>query len=219
MNNKISIRKEVMEMWKLVLSQISKSLSALIQSDKDLAREIIIFEERVNSSEILIDTECRNFIASRECKPEDISFIMMVLKINMNLEKIGDIAEDIAYHLVSSQHAIKAELIGAPYIKHLYNEIIQILEVTLASFNHENSSHVESWFEQHSSVEKQDDKLIPGILNYLKDAPDSMDKALRISSIIQNLISLREQSKGIAEEYITYLKTKNEKQLTAALPF
>ena len=91
-----SLKSEMIEMFGLVLSQIEKSKESLVRLDKDLAREIMVNEKRVNGFELKIDRDCENIIALFHPVAVDLRFVLACLKINSNLERIGDIAEGIA---------------------------------------------------------------------------------------------------------------------------
>src|SRR5438067_13881141 len=91
-----SLREEVFEMWNLVHSQLLKTLSALLNFDKDLAREVMIVENRVNAAELKIDRDCEDIFAIYCPVAVDLRFLLAILKINTNLERTGDIADGIA---------------------------------------------------------------------------------------------------------------------------
>ena len=57
------VKFEVINMWQLVLSQLSKSKEAMLNFDKDLAREVMEKEKRVNAVELKIDRDCENIFA------------------------------------------------------------------------------------------------------------------------------------------------------------
>ena len=76
-------------MWKLVQSQLLKALSALLNFDKDLAREIVMVEKRVNGAELKIDRDCEDILALYCPVAVDLRFLLAVLKINTNLERLA----------------------------------------------------------------------------------------------------------------------------------
>ncbi|MBL8103852.1 MAG: phosphate transport system regulatory protein PhoU, partial [Anaerolineales bacterium] len=88
-----ALKEDMHEMFRLVLSQLEKSKTALISLDKDLAREVIVNEKRVNSFELKLDRDCENIIALFNPVAVDLRFVLASLKINSNLERIGDIAD------------------------------------------------------------------------------------------------------------------------------
>src|SRR3954469_20348158 len=97
------LRVEVVAMCRLVHSQLSKGLSSLLNFDKDIAREIVAKEKRVNASELQIDRMCENILAIYSPVAIDLRFLLAVLKINTNLERTGDIAEGIAKLIIDTE--------------------------------------------------------------------------------------------------------------------
>ena len=90
------LKSETIEMWTLVNSQLAKGKQSLLTLDKDLAREVIMTEKRVNANELKLDRDCENIFALFTPVAIDLRFVLAVLKINSNLERTGDIAEGIA---------------------------------------------------------------------------------------------------------------------------
>ena len=90
------LKTETIKMWMLVNLQLTKAKEALLKFDKDLAREVILGERRVNAWELKIDRDCENIFALFNPVAVDLRFVLSALKINNNLERIGDIAEGIA---------------------------------------------------------------------------------------------------------------------------
>src|SRR6187549_3037769 len=106
------LRQDMLEMFFLVKSQLEKSNEALVEFDKDLAREVRVNEKRVNSYELKLDRDCENIIALFNPVAVDLRFILALLKINSNLERIGDIAEGIAQFVLSIKNAPDPELLA-----------------------------------------------------------------------------------------------------------
>src|SRR6202007_1137756 len=97
-----ALKKELGNMWMLVQSQLNKAKDAMVNFDKDLAREVLVKEKRVNSFELKIDRDCENILALHCPVAVDLRFLLATLKINTNLERIGDIAAGIAMYVVES---------------------------------------------------------------------------------------------------------------------
>src|SRR6187549_3428629 len=87
------LKGEVIEMCELINSQMTKSREAFMKMDREISREVNFNEKRVNALELKIDKDCENIFALFNPVAIDLRFVLAVLKINYNLERIGDIAD------------------------------------------------------------------------------------------------------------------------------
>jgi phosphate transport system protein len=207
------LKTEITNMWNLVHSQLVKSLSAMINFDKDLAREVVASEKRVNGLELKIDRDCENIFALLTPVAVDLRFVLAVLKINSNLERIGDIAEGTAKYIIDAKHSFREELLDATKTIQMYDESIQILEDTLKAFETENTALARGVFTKDESLDNINKKATSATLEFLKKFPEDADQALYNFSVIRKLERVGDQSKNIAEEIIFYLEAKVLKHL------
>ena len=128
------VKFEVINMWQLVLSQLSKSKEAMLNFDKDLAREVMEKEKRVNAVELKIDRDCENIFALFCPVAIDLRFLLAVLKINNNLERIGDIAEGIARYIVDSPVKFNRNILESTELIKMFDDSISILTDTQSRF-------------------------------------------------------------------------------------
>src|SRR6059058_635295 len=134
------LREEVINMFNLVYSQLTKGLSALLNFDKDLAREVVMVEKRVNAAELKIDRDCEDIFAIYSPVAVDLRFLLAVLKINTNLERMGDIAEGIAKMILDTSKPFKQTLLDATQVIEMYGESLQIVAEILTAFEKEDSA-------------------------------------------------------------------------------
>src|SRR5439155_11857874 len=135
-----SVKDEVIEMWKLVQSQLLKALSSLLNLDKDLAREVVMIEKRVNGAELKIDRDCEDILAIYCPVAVDLRFLLAVLKINTNLERIGDIAEGIAKMILDTKEPFNQSLLDQTMVIEMYDECLQMVAEILNAFEKEDSA-------------------------------------------------------------------------------
>jgi phosphate transport system protein len=202
------LKKEVINMWNLVRSQLIKAHTSLINFDKDLAREVVLKERRVNGYELKIDRDCENIFALLTPVAIDLRFVLAVLKINSNLERIGDIAEGIAKYIIRAEQCFKPELLVATKLTVMYEESINILEDTLTAFENEDTILARGVFKKDEFLDEINIDANNLIENYLKENPQDIDQALYALSIIRKLERVGDQSKNISEEIIFYLEAK-----------
>jgi len=202
------LKTEVVNMWSLVHSQMVKSNIALVNFDKDLAREVVSREKRVNGSELKIDRDCENIFALLTPVAVDLRFVLAVLKINSNLERIGDIAEGVAKHILSADKPFNKELLKETDTINMYDEAINILEDTLSAFENEDTALARSVFQKDEFLDKINVRAAEATVRYLKEYPEDIQQALHNLSIIRKLERVGDQAKNIAEETIFYVEAK-----------
>jgi phosphate transport system protein len=105
------LNKEILRMGALAEEAIYKSVEALKNRDKELARKVISDDNNIDQLELGIDEKCVDLIARYQPMAKDLRFIATGMKINAELERIADIAVDIAQRTL--------ELLDKPTLKPL----------------------------------------------------------------------------------------------------
>ncbi len=199
---------DITEMWTLVAAQLHKSLQSLRTFDKDLSREVIANEKRVNAMELKIDRDCENIFALFNPVAIDLRFVLAVLKINNNLERIGDIAEGISKFIIIEKEAYDEPLLKKTRFLLMFKAAIQTVEDVLTSFIKEDTKLARSIFEQDDMLDEINAEANQLISDYVRDNPEKTEQALNVLSVIRRLERVGDQSKNIAEEIIFYLEAK-----------
>jgi phosphate transport system protein len=202
------LKTEAVNMWSLVNSQLSKARQAFVTFDKDLAREVVLKEKRVNGSELKIDRDCENIFALFCPVAIDLRFLLAVLKINSNLERIGDIAEGIAKYIIDTESPFSEELLKVSRILPMYEESVNMLSDTQDAFEKEDTILARSVFKKDDFLDNVNRSSHKVLEEYIKNHPEETSQALWILSTIRKLERVGDQSKNIAEEIIFYLEAK-----------
>jgi len=202
------LKTEAINMWTLVNSQLSKARQAFITFDKDLAREVVLKEKRVNGSELKIDRDCENIFALFCPVAIDLRFLLAVLKINSNLERIGDIAEGIAKYIIDTESPFSEELLKVSRILPMYEESVNMLTDTQDAFEKEDTILARSVFKKDDFLDNVNKSSHKVLEEYITKHPEETSQALWILSTIRKLERVGDQAKNIAEEIIFYLEAK-----------
>ena len=202
------LKHEVNIMFALVYTQLTKAKKALLNADKDLAREIIQTEKRVNAQELTIDRYCENFFALYNPVAVDLRYILAVLKINNNLERTGDIAEGIAKFLVETESKFDDTLLTSSGLINMFDACIAIMEEIENAFENEDTTIARSIFRQDEALDKINREANNHIANYILSNQQNIHQALYVLSTIRKLERVGDQAKNIAEEVIFYVEAK-----------
>ena len=103
------LKQTLLRMGGLVESQIQQALQALVDRDSDLAVDVIKQDHDVNALDVEIDELCIQLLALQQPTARDLRFVTTGMKISSELERMGDLADNIA------QRAL--ELNGEPQLK------------------------------------------------------------------------------------------------------
>ena len=90
------IRQLTLDMGHMVGEQIGSAVKAVVSADRALARRVEFDDQRINQLEVAIDGECSQVIVRRQPTAVDLRFVLSIIKIVADLERMGDEAEKVA---------------------------------------------------------------------------------------------------------------------------
>ena len=120
------LKSKLLEMSGLVESAIFRSVTALTTLDRELAKSVISNEEKINLMEIEIDDAATRLLALHQPMASDLRFLTAAIKINNDLERMGDLAVKIAERALSlmEQPPVKPE-IDIPQVARLAESMVR----------------------------------------------------------------------------------------------
>ncbi len=210
------LKDEMLEMFSLVSSQLQKGKEALLSFDKSLAREVNFNEKRVNALELKIDKDCENIFALFNPVAIDLRFVLAVLKINSNLERIGDIADGIARYVAEADAKFDPQLLETTELERMYSMAVEMMQDAQMAFDQENTKLARGVFKKDDSLDEINAKANSVLAAFIKQNPDKTMQALHIVSTIRKLERTGDQTKNIVEEIIFYIEAKVLKHLSSS---
>ncbi len=203
-----NLKADMNEMFDLVGSQMAKALKSLRDFDKDLAREVRVNEKRVNAFELKLDRDCENVIALFTPVAIDLRFVLACLKINSNLERIGDIAEGIAQFVLNINNPPDKELLEKTRVLEMFELANAILSDVTRAFDTEDTSISRNVFLKDEQMDEINLAANKAVADFITTHPDKVNQSLYMLSTIRKLERSGDQSKNIAEEIIFYIEAK-----------
>jgi phosphate transport system protein len=197
-----TLKEKVLKIGSLVEMAIRHSVKSLVERDSDLARKVIEGDHRINALDVEIDEECIRLIALRQPMARDLRFITTAMKITTDLERMGDLAEDIAERAI--------ELNEEPQLKP-YIDIPRMAEITEGMVRDSLDSFVRGCSRIPYEVIKKDDEVdnlnaqvLNELLFYMIQDPSTVSRATRISYVSKYLERIADHATNIAE-MVVYL--------------
>jgi phosphate transport system protein len=205
----IALRQDTIEMWKLVISQVRNAGDAILGFDKELAQKVSMREKKVDAYELKIDSVCENIIALHQPVAIDLRFVLAVLKINSNLERIADFAYGIARTLITTPTLIlDAELISLTNLQTMIVDVNKMLAQGLEAFENEKSDIAAAIFSEDYQVDEINNNAPRIIADYIQKNPDRAYECLQLIASIRKLERIGDHCSNIAEEIFFYTDAK-----------
>ena len=123
-----SLNKSIIKMLSICKSQLQKATEAFVNHDSDLAEEVVRKENRVNALDLKIEEDCEKHLALYNPVATDLRFIMAVLKINSELERIADHAYGISKYVVDLDKKISDNLLKATEFEKMYETMMSMID-------------------------------------------------------------------------------------------
>ena len=176
---------------------ISDSIRALVDRRPALAQEVIQRDDGVDKLEIEVDNLCFQILALEQPVARDLRFIATALKIVKDIERIGDIAVNIAERA--------AELIQEPELKRLVDLPImaeasqRILKESLDAFVNSDADLAEKVISNDRIVDDLYEQIFRELLTYMLEDPRTISRAIKLIFIAKHLERVGDHSANIAE--------------------
>ena len=189
-----------------VEENVRLSIAAVEELDADLAGKVIVIDEEIDQEEIAIEEECLKIFALHQPVAIDLRYLVAVLKINNDLERIGDLALNIAEH---GLHIIKAKGLLHKYNFHAISQkVLEMVNLSLDSLINLSAEMAKSVLERDDEVDNMNKQLCHQIQNKIKESPQETDNLIHYIHISRHLERIADHTTNIAEDII-YL-TKGE---------
>lgn len=202
------LKTKLLEMWDLVEYQLQSGREAMLNADIEQAKLIIKRDKKVNQFDVKIDRLCENFFALFTPVAVDLRMVLAVLKINANLERIGDTAEGIARFVQKLDAPVEPELLELTQILPMYEEALVMLDECRMAFKTNDPKLAKSLIKRDKMLNKIYRKSDKVATKYMTQYPDRISEALALLSIIKKLERVGDQVTNIAEEVIFYREAK-----------
>lgn len=209
------LHEKLAQMGGLVEANIRRSVRALSDRDPEQANQVMRDEERINQMQIEIDNLTTRLLVLNQPMARDLRFLTAALKINTDLERIGDLAVNIARRALSLLQGppIKAA-IDIPRMAAL---VESMLLKSLDAFVHEDSEAAQAVLLADDEVDELRDTAYNELIALMQRDPAVISSAIAWIFVARNLERIADHATNIAEDVIFLVKGVDVRH-GAALP-
>ena len=193
----------------IVEQRVSQAVLALMERRAELSDAVIEGDKEVNDLQIEIDDRCLKLLALQQPMASDLRLITSAMKINADLERIGDQAVNIAENAnqLLSQPPLKP-LLDLPRMAEIAQ---QMTRDSLDAFVHRDSALARKVLERDDEVDQLKDQNFRVLLTYMMADPGTIERALSLILVSRNLERIADLATNIAEDVVFLVEGRNIK--------
>ena len=198
------LKTKLLEMSSLVEAAIQRSISAVIHKDRSAAEQVFRSEERINEIEIEIDEFAINLLALQQPMAADLRLIVAALKINTDLERMGDLSVNIAQRATSlMEEPVIKPMIDIPHIAGLVQSMVR---KALDAFVSRDADLARSVLASDDAVDSLRSACYHELVSFMEKDPQNIRQALDLLAVTRNLERIADHSTNIAEDVLFLVK-------------
>ncbi len=202
-----ALKNRLLTMGALVEERVHQAVRSLIDRRLEEAEAVIAADKEVNDLQIDIDDRCLKLLATQSPLAIDLRLITAAMKINADLERIGDQAVNVAENVIKllPQPPLKP-LIDIPRMAELAQ---QMTRDALDAFVKKDPALARDVLRRDDEVDSLKDQVFRELLTYMMADPGTIQRALSLILISRNIERIADHATNIAEDVIFLVEAKD----------
>lgn len=200
------LRTRLIRMGSLVEEQVEFAFKALHEGNEELARIVIERDDKVDKLDLKIDKLCQRIFALSQPVASDLRLLLTAVKINNELERIGDIATEIARIVPEAPGSVQvAKHID---VSQMSAAVFTLFKASIDAFINNDTELAGHILPSDSSVDNQYLALHTRLIEYMTQNTDAIADASRLLLALQQMERLADHATNIAENVIFLVQAK-----------
>lgn len=194
------LKKRLLTIGALVEEAAWKATTALLDRKAWMAKEVIAGDSEVDRQEVEMEEDCLKVLALHQPVAKDLRFVAAVLKINNDLERVGDLAVNIAKRAVFLAERDPAPIPSS--LKPMSEAARKMLRQSLDAFVREDAEGAHAVRQADEQVDRFNKEIRLRAEELMREDPNMVDRAVCIISAARNLERVADHATNVAEDVI-----------------
>ncbi|MET0515207.1 MAG: phosphate signaling complex protein PhoU [Nitrospiraceae bacterium] len=211
------LKGQLLRMGSVVEEQIQRSMQALVDRDSDLAQRVVEHDRDVNTLDVDIDDMCIRLLALQQPTARDLRFITTAMKISSELERMGDLADNIAQRALE----LNMEPQLKPYIDipRMADWTMHMVQECLNAFVNSDPHLARKVCGDDDFVDDLNEQLFRELLSFMLENPKTITRAIRLTFVAKSLERIADHATNIAELVVYMVEGKNIRHIAPSVSF
>jgi phosphate transport system protein len=195
-----NLQRDLLGLAASVEEAIHQAIRALREREINPAREVIAGETQIDQEENHIEEECLKILALHQPVAVDLRRIAAALKINTDLERMADLAEDIAERAL---HLAQLPAVPVPEkLQRMTDLTTTMVRQSLDSFVNLDARQARRVCRLDDEVDRYNDEIIQELIGMMQQSPDMVEPGLSLFSATRHLERIADHATNIAEDVV-----------------
>lgn len=195
------IHSELLSLFGYVEQMIDFAVQALCQRRSELVVKVLEMDEHVDLTEVFIEEEGLKILSLHHPVASDLRRISIVLKVNAELERIADLACNIAER-AEELHQFFPNFPVPDVIPEMSKNAIEMVRSALDSFVNQDAELAKRVIEMDGEVDNQNREGIQTLMELMKESPSMVEPAIHCFSAVRHIERIGDHAENIAEDVI-----------------
>jgi len=194
------LKKGILTMGAMVEANLNDACSALTHRRSDLAQDVLERDSEIDDKEVEIESECLKLLALHQPVASDLRFIITVLKVNNDLERMGDLANHIAER---ANYLAQRDPIEVPAgFQRMVDRVLQMVARSLDALVNQDTRTARIVLEMDDQVDAVNREMYQKLQRSMRDEPKTIKRAINTLSASRHLERVADLATNVAEDVV-----------------
>jgi len=207
------VKSELVQMAGLLEEAVKCATLAWKNLSREMIEKVNEIEAQVNRAHMTVDASCLKLLATQQPMASDLRYIISIVKINSDIERMADQAVNIGHN---SEYYLKhppyPDLVDLTKMSEMVRELVR---QSIEAFIHSDSALAQEVLDKDDEVDKLKDKVFRDVLVEVKNKPSEFEHGLNVILIARNLERIGDHATNIAEDVIFSVSGKDVRHSSA----
>jgi phosphate transport system protein len=194
------LKQEILVMGGMVEVATDLAISAIVDRRKDLAEQVTAGDDKIDKKELEIEDECLKMLALHQPVASDLRFIITVLKVNNDLERMGDLAKNIAERALAL--AAQPPIAGAREFKAMAERVRRMVHECIDALVERDVDLAKKVCLDDREVDEENKKHFAALQQVMTKDVGTIERAVHLISVSRHLERIADHATNIAEDVV-----------------
>ena len=194
------IEKQLLQLAAHVEDAVRNSVAAVLRRDAELAQQVKRGDAEIDDMEVELEEDCLKVLALHQPVATDLRFVTVCLKVNSDLERIGDLASNIAAR--GLQLMQRAAVPVPPQLESMMNAAMNMLRESIDALVRGDATRARHVCALDSEVDEQNRQTISQLMERIRESPETSESSVQLFSVSKNIERVADHATNIAEDVV-----------------